>query len=229
MHGIWSELMETDSDRYINEKIRHFIDLKNKSVLEVGCGNGRITEWLRDQPERLVAVDPDSAAITEARNKIGGVEFLVGTGERLAFMADSFDLAVFTLSLHHQRPDKALAEAYRVIKPGGSVVVIEPTVDGEYEAVYAQLNDETAAKQNAQQAIETSSFRIDAVEHFHGNWVFDDKEEMLQSLFDYYEKPFDRSTAEKIETLLGDKIDDQPLVLLDTMIIQHLKKPADAD
>ena len=59
--------MKTDSDQRIAEKIFQIIDLKDKRVLEVGCGNGRISSLLAPRAEKLIAIDPDKLKIEAAK------------------------------------------------------------------------------------------------------------------------------------------------------------------
>jgi len=53
--------------------------------------------------------------------------------------------------------------------------------------------------------------------------LFDDKEHLFRSVFEYYDLPFDPAAAEKIVDLLGEKSEERPIELLDTMNIQLLK------
>ena len=59
--------------------ITDLVDLESKSVLELGCGAGRITFGLADKAREIVAIDVDANAIEEARqrNVYGNVTFLV--------------------------------------------------------------------------------------------------------------------------------------------------------
>jgi ubiquinone/menaquinone biosynthesis C-methylase UbiE len=77
-------------------------DLKHKEVLEIGCGDGRITSFLKGEAHTLIAIDSDAQSIKKASSKLSGVEFRVGCGESLDFPDNRFDLILFTLSLHHQ-------------------------------------------------------------------------------------------------------------------------------
>ena len=56
--------MHDNSDRKIADKISQFTHLNDKHVLEVGCGNGRITSLLAGKPKLLVAIDPDATALS---------------------------------------------------------------------------------------------------------------------------------------------------------------------
>jgi ubiquinone/menaquinone biosynthesis C-methylase UbiE len=96
------------------------------SVLDIGCGTGRLAHWLRERlgpGGRVVGIDPlpDRVAIARARN--AGIQFEVGHAEDLAaFEDESFD-AVCLSAVFHWIVDKpkALAEIRRVLRPGGLV------------------------------------------------------------------------------------------------------------
>ena len=105
----------------------------NASVLDVGTGTGVVPLTLADKigaQGKLVGIDLSDAMLVVARQKAllkglqGQTEFLRMDAENLDFPDKHFD-AVFSLyALHHfPDPGKALAEIFRVLKPGGSVVV----------------------------------------------------------------------------------------------------------
>jgi SAM-dependent methyltransferase len=217
--------MKTDSDQRIAEKIFQFVDLKGKRVLEVGCGNGRISSLLASKADQLIAIDPDKLKIEEAKARGVGVEFYVGSGENLDFPDNVFDVIIFTLSLHHQDSEQALKEAKRVFKEGGAILVIEPVVEGEIEKLFSLLINEDQTKLDAQKAIIESGLEIDQSQHFTAKWTFDNIEDLQKSLFDYYEMRFDIQVAEKILDQVCEKSNKTPIVLEDLMIIQLLSKP----
>ncbi len=215
--------MHNDSDIKIADKIFQFADLNNKHVLEVGCGDGRITSLLVGKPKVLIAIDPYVMNIRKAQQQVSGVHFRIGSGENLDFSNDIFDFVIFTLSLHHQDSDVALHEAQRVLKSGGTILIIEPVIDGEVEQVFAVVHNENQEKLVAQQSIQKSGLIIERSEIFYAKWFFDNKEDLCHSIFDYYDKPFNSETAEKIYGLIGPKSENQPIELLDIMVIQSLK------
>ncbi len=216
--------MKENSDARIAEKILQFTDLGNKQVLEVGCGNGRITSFLVGKPKKLIAIEPDAEEIKEARKKVSGADFLTGSGEYLEFSDERFDMVIFTLSLHHQDSSKAIREATRVLKDNGEILIIEPVNAGEVEQVFGLVHDENQATLEAQQSIRKSGLRIERSEIFTASWIFDNKEELCQSIFAYYDRPFDADTAERIVDRLGAKSGDHPIELQDMMVIHSLKK-----
>jgi len=216
--------MEEYSDKKIYEKIVKYSDLTNRKVLEIGCGNGRISSLLSAESGSLIAIDPDKNTIENAKKDIVGVDFRIGSGEKLDFPDSFFNIAIFTLSLHHQNSQKALREATRVLKADGKILVIEPVIEGEIERVFAFLHNENKEKRDAKNSIINSGLPIVDCETFTAEWIFKDKEDLFGSVFQYYNMPFNSEIAQNITNLLGDKINSKPIVLLDTMIIQSLIK-----
>lgn len=80
------------------EKVQHYVNLRDKDVLEIGCGDGRLTALFADITQSLVAIDPDVERLAQAEARIPGVDFKVGSGEHLEFADESFDVIIFTLS-----------------------------------------------------------------------------------------------------------------------------------
>ncbi|CAB1081531.1 hypothetical protein D1AOALGA4SA_9181 [Olavius algarvensis Delta 1 endosymbiont] len=66
-------------------KIEEFIELDGKTLLEIGCGDGRLTAQPAGKAAAITAIDPDEVSIEAAGRNIGGVDFLVGSGETLDF------------------------------------------------------------------------------------------------------------------------------------------------
>lgn len=216
--------MKDNSAKKIAEKIFQFADLNNKQVLEIGCGDGRITSLLVGKAESLIAIEPDAKKIREARKKVPGADFRIGSGVTLEFSNAYFDLVIFTLSLHHQDSLAAIREATRVLKDEGQILIIEPVNEGEIEHVFALVHDENQATIDAQQSIKESGLNVERSEIFNAKWTFDNKEQLCQTIFDHYGLPYNTHTADQIFSFLGATAENQPLELLDIMLIQSLKK-----
>ena len=98
-------------------------DRKRESALSVGVGPGRLERDLiktwRLKVSGVDVVDP-LLAIAEAR----GVSVKLADGEHLPYENESFDIVVLPESIGHMDLDKALREAYRVLRPGGAIHII---------------------------------------------------------------------------------------------------------
>lgn len=84
--------------------IERFTSLRNKRVLEIGCGDGRLTLQYAPVASSVLAFDPDRASIEEAAwqqadRGIDNVDFRVGSIEQLADRGARFDVALFSWSL----------------------------------------------------------------------------------------------------------------------------------
>jgi ubiquinone/menaquinone biosynthesis C-methylase UbiE len=84
--------------------IQRFVDLRGRRILEIGCGDGRLTRQYAPFAASVVAVEPDPAKIAAARRAaaaegVDNVSFRVGVAERARFGADPFDVALFSWSL----------------------------------------------------------------------------------------------------------------------------------
>lgn len=103
-------------------------------ILEIGCGTGNLALLIRDMhPEvEVVAIDPDAKALARARRKASrrrlAVELHQGFAQRLPFPDESFDRVVSAFMFHHLAADvktAALAEVRRVLRPGGSLHLVD--------------------------------------------------------------------------------------------------------
>ena len=95
-------------------------------LLELGPGPGAATDWLRHRVSRLVAVEQEDEAAARLAARYAGtnVEVVTGDAAGLGYPDASFDTVVACTMLHHvptrARQDKVLAEAFRVLRPGGT-------------------------------------------------------------------------------------------------------------
>ena len=102
-------------------------------VLEIGCGTGNVTQRLkRARPgAQLTGMDPDPRALARAGRKFrgtAGVRFDRGYAQEVPYGDESFDRVLSSMMLHHLDDDvkaAAVAEAFRVLRPGGSMHVVD--------------------------------------------------------------------------------------------------------
>ena len=107
-----------------NDMLRRFLaPAAGDLVVDLGCGSGRALLWNRDWHSRTVGVDIAPFFATEAR---AGVDLLLGDLRRLPFADGTFTKAYSLDVLEHLSPEALrgmLAEAARVIAPGGTLFV----------------------------------------------------------------------------------------------------------
>ena len=75
----------------------------------------------------------------------------------------------------------------------------------------------------AHEAIKNSGLKTQTQEIFNAAWSFDGKEDLCQSIFDFYNLPFDDRIAAEIISLIGTKAEDESIELSDELVIQYLK------
>jgi ubiquinone/menaquinone biosynthesis C-methylase UbiE len=91
-------------------------------VLDVATGPGYVAAAAAQRGAAVVGVDFSAAMLAEARRHHPAIDFQAGNAEALSFPDASFDAVVMSFGLLHLgRPDEALAEAHRVLRPGGRI------------------------------------------------------------------------------------------------------------
>jgi SAM-dependent methyltransferase len=100
-------------------------------VLEAGCGTGAICRELAGRPGigSVVGLDPSPYFLDRARTLAAGVGRLTfdqGDARAMPYGEAAFDAVLFHTCLSHvPRPEAALAEAFRVLRPGGRLAILE--------------------------------------------------------------------------------------------------------
>ena len=109
-------------EMYRREVIARVTGVPNKDILEVGCGEGMMFEGTGIRP---VQMDVSMRRVREARDK--GQPAICGDGYHIPFADGSFSVVLLIAMLEHtSEPWRVLAEARRVLKPGGRAVIVVP-------------------------------------------------------------------------------------------------------
>lgn len=128
----------------------------SRSVLDVGCGGGRLVARLVEEGFEAAGADPNPLALETARARAPAARFAVAGGEALPFADGEFDSVVFMNSLHHVPPPmmaQALGEARRIGREDFPILIVEPLAEGSYFEVMRPVEDETAIRRAAGEAI----------------------------------------------------------------------------
>jgi ArsR family transcriptional regulator len=101
------------------------------TVADVGTGTGAMLPLLSPHVKNIIAVDPSPAMLKAAKNRVRtldlpNVDLRPGSAERLPLDSGSVDVVLLALVLvYTPDPPAALAEARRVLKPGGTLLLID--------------------------------------------------------------------------------------------------------
>ena len=111
-----SEIQTNETLQFVLENLSS----KKLRILEVGCGSGAVAKQIQNLGYEIIALDSSVKAIDAAKE--------LGIDARIAdfpdFTEDSFDVILFTRSLHHIRPlQPALERAHQLLKPSGLLIV----------------------------------------------------------------------------------------------------------
>jgi ArsR family transcriptional regulator len=100
-------------------------------VADLGCGEGYLTIEAARWGRHVIAVDRSKDVLTRARSlasrrKLDNITWKQGDLERLPIPDASVDVAMLSQALHHsEQPAAALAEAWRILRPGGRVLILD--------------------------------------------------------------------------------------------------------
>lgn len=116
-------------------------------IADLGAGEGSFTQLLARRARRVIAVDNSEKMVAfgsdlVARNGLSNIEYRLGDLEALPIDDVSVDVAFLSQSLHHAvRPQRAVEQAMRILKPGGRIVILDLKKHGFEEAreLYADL------------------------------------------------------------------------------------------
>ena len=166
--------MQRDPEKEEGRLIRSCLPGNSGVILEVGCGDGRLTGELTQISGLTVAMDIFEDQLKLAQRSIGSpIQVVTARGEMLPITANHIDAVVFTLSLHHhQNPGKALNEAVRVLKEDGKILVLEPDASTELSKLFAILHDESDEYELAEAAIAQSGLKEIRSGSIQTQWIF---------------------------------------------------------
>jgi ArsR family transcriptional regulator len=105
--------------------------LPRLDVADLGCGEGYLTIETAHWARRVIGIDRSADVLARARDlarrrKVRNIVWKRGTLERVPLANDAVDLVLLSQALHHaDRPEAVLAEAHRIVRPGGRVLVLD--------------------------------------------------------------------------------------------------------
>lgn len=148
------EGMPAEIDQYVRERggqIAALVDAKDR-VLDVGCGEGLITHLIADRGAQTTGCDYCQEAVEAAARRYPGIEFVYSNATSLRFPEDSFTKVVLSEVAEHLLPvqfARTVHEAYRVLQPGGTLILSTPlTGKGAHTSTYAHIYEYSEQEMN---------------------------------------------------------------------------------
>lgn len=105
--------------------------LNYKVVADLGAGEGTLAQLLAQRAEKVIAVDLSPKMVEfghdlATRNGLTNLEYRIGDIENPPIEDSSLDLAILSQALHHaEHPQRAIDSAFRILKPGGRLIVLD--------------------------------------------------------------------------------------------------------
>ena len=125
----YDRLREANESAEFSARLHEYADFSGRRVLDVGCGNGYVLSRYARAGAIVSGVDLTDTAVELCRKRFAYMglagEFWRGNAERLPFGDAEFD-CVCSMGVLHHTPDTAAAvdEIFRVLKPGGRLIVM---------------------------------------------------------------------------------------------------------
>lgn len=121
-------------------------DIKGKDILEVGCGRGGGLSYINRylSPRSVTGLDLNSRAIKFCRKNYSKEKntFMQGNAQQLEFKDNSFDVVINVESSHrYNQIDKFLEEVYRVLRPGGYLLLADFRLQNEIKVLNERLKN----------------------------------------------------------------------------------------
>ena len=111
-------------------------------VLELCVGSGMLTEHVPRTYSTYVGLDLSQSLLRTLRRKIPHLHLVNGDAEEVCFGNATFDAVLIFAGLHHlPRYEAAIANAYRVLRPGGVFICLEPSSRAWYRKPMELLRD----------------------------------------------------------------------------------------
>jgi len=175
--AVYDRGLRATEDAGLREMRRETLAQATGRTIDLGAGTGVNRDLFPDSVTELVLVEPGPHMLEKLRAKVvegSGVRIVQAPAQRLPFEDESFDTAVFTLVLCTvPDPSSALAEAARVLKPGGKLLFVEHVRSEDpglarwqdrLERPWRFLADGCHCNRDTVATIKASSFELEQVE-----------------------------------------------------------------
>jgi ubiquinone/menaquinone biosynthesis C-methylase UbiE/biotin operon repressor len=101
------------------------------TIADLGAGDGTISQLMAERAKKVIAIDNSEKMVEfggelAKKHGISNLEYRLGDLEDVPIRTGTVDLAFLSQALHHARhPERALGEAWRILKPGGRIAILD--------------------------------------------------------------------------------------------------------
>ncbi len=176
--ALYDSMLKGTEEAGLRERRREVLAAARGRTIDIGAGTGANLGLFPEGLEGIVMAEPDPHMVKRLRRKVADsgteAEVVEAGAERLPFGDDSFDTAVFTLVLCTvPDPAVALAEAARVLRPGGQLLFLEhvraedPGLarwQDRFERPWRFVGDGCHCNRDTPATIEASPLKLESVE-----------------------------------------------------------------
>lgn len=204
--------MKLDPEEIEKKTIAELVQLENKQILEIGCGDGRITEFLIKPDNFIVGIDLDEEKVKKTRAKFKGYHFVAGDVKQFEFQS-KFDLIIFSMSLLHVgfgsiEKINLLKKVKDWFSDKGTILVIEPDLKSQISFLANAFDDEYSKIRDALNAIKSCGLKVDQTETITTKWYFNSLDEFCRMFLSTGQRLYSINNINKIKKCLSEiKID----------------------
>ena len=200
--------------------IKQHLPLAGASVIDVGCGEGWLTQLLAPETRSVIGIDPSATAIERATaaKTSNNETYLVGSADNLPVDDAWADIIVYYNSLHHVPAaiqPKAAMETTRVLAPGGVLCIVEPLASGAAYELFQLVEDEAdvydASYRLIRELAASADFQQELEEFFVDSYVYRNYEEFADHILIVDEKR--KMVLTDLENSLRDRFDNLGVIV----------------
>jgi len=132
-YDLMNDLMSMGIHRYWKKNLINMMSPRdNRKLIDVACGTGDVGKLFLDSTNKeaeITCIDPNKGMISQGKQKLSNyknIKWVISPAEKLPIADNSFDYYTISFGLRNTKNlNKALSEAYRVLKPGGRYLCLE--------------------------------------------------------------------------------------------------------
>jgi len=232
MKLIEENIAQTLDEIYLIETL----NLDNKTILELGCGNASMTKQLatNGSNRKIIACEVDELQHKKNLNlNIENIEFKLNSAQDIKLEDECIDMIFMFKSFHHIPYDlmkKALSEIKRVLKPNGLVYISEPLFMGEQNELIAMFHDEQQVRIDAfehiKEAVESEQFKLFREIFFQTEIVYENFEDFKNKQMNqtYNDHTITKQLEEEIENKFNSFNDGEQTSFMKPFRVDILQK-----